>query len=285
MKLKQKQKKLEGGLRLKRKIKKKPLITIITVVRNGEKSLAKTIKSVINQTARKYIEYIIIDGNSTDRTLDITREYSYKIDYWVSESDKGIYDAMNKGVKLAKGEYIQFLNADDRLYDKRIIKKVIFEMVKENADIVYGMIKDSRGNIWPKKKRTFQDFKKGKTLAHPATFMKKKLIIRSGFFDLRYKISADRDLIYKTLRFDPKIIFINKIITFFSLEGISSKSHINEQAKIIKNNFGEIYSIYFYFSQGLPLLIMYSFSYIGILPSFRKLKSRLLDNVFRFINK
>jgi len=91
-----------------------PLITIITVVYNGEKYLEETIKSVINQTYPN-VEYIIIDGGSTDGTLDIIKKYEDYIDYWVSEKDKGIYDAMNKGILVSNGKYLLFLNADDFL--------------------------------------------------------------------------------------------------------------------------------------------------------------------------
>jgi glycosyltransferase involved in cell wall biosynthesis len=97
---------------------KKPLITIITVVYNGEKHLEQTIKSVINQNY-KNIEYIIIDGVSTDGTLDIIKKYEEYIDYWVSEPDEGIYDAMNKGIGLANGEFINFMNADDWFVDTK----------------------------------------------------------------------------------------------------------------------------------------------------------------------
>src|SRR4030066_740784 len=101
--------KVEGGLRTKGYYKNslinKPLVTIITVVYNGEKHLENTIHSVINQSYNN-LEYIIVDGESSDRTIDIIRRYETSIDYWVSEKDDGIYDAMNKGIKLSKGLYV-----------------------------------------------------------------------------------------------------------------------------------------------------------------------------------
>ena len=111
-------KKGEGGLRTKGYFKKsyedKPLISIITVVYNGDKYLEETVQSVLSQTYDN-VEYIIIDGASTDGTIDIIRKYEDQIDYWVSERDKGMYDAMNKGIDAASGELINFMNAGDRL--------------------------------------------------------------------------------------------------------------------------------------------------------------------------
>ena len=112
------ERKTEGGLRMqgyyKKSYKDKPLISVVTVVYNGEKYLDQTIKSVLNQ-GYDNVEYIVIDGDSRDSTVDIIRKYEEHIDYWVSEPDAGIYDAMNKGASLCSGKYIAFLNADDWL--------------------------------------------------------------------------------------------------------------------------------------------------------------------------
>ena len=108
----------EGGLRLsnnlKQKEENKPLISIITVVKNNEKYLEQTIKSVLSQEYKNF-EYIIIDGGSTDNTISIIKKFSNEIDYWLSENDHGIYDAFNKGMQLAKGDFIGMVNSDDTL--------------------------------------------------------------------------------------------------------------------------------------------------------------------------
>ena len=138
---------VHGGLRLKNIFKKKKnhfLISIITVVFNGEKYLEETIKSVINQTNKNF-EYIIVDGGSTDRTLDIIKKYDQQIDYWISQEDKGIYDAFNKGLKLVSGDVIGIVNSDDTYNNE------CFEIVKnyfkknDNLDFLFGGVKKKMG--------------------------------------------------------------------------------------------------------------------------------------------
>ena len=110
----------EGGLRIKNKKYKNPLFSIITVVYNGEKYLEKTIESVIKQKFKNF-EYIVIDGGSTDNSVKIIEKFEKKIDYWVSEKDRGIYDAFNKGMRVSKGKFIGFINSDD-IYKKNALK-------------------------------------------------------------------------------------------------------------------------------------------------------------------
>jgi len=122
----------EGGLRTRDYFKQsypgRPLISIVTVVYNGAKHLEQTILSVLKQSYPN-VEYLIIDGGSTDGTLEIIRQYEEAIDYWISETDKGIYDAMNKGISLASGDYIVFLNADD-WYERGAIESVAQNIIK-----------------------------------------------------------------------------------------------------------------------------------------------------------
>ena len=136
--------KLEGGLKIKDLFKKKsenkkPLVSIVTPVYNGEKYLEETIQSIINQTYDN-IEYIIIDGGSTDKTLDIIKKYEDKIAYWVSEPDKGMYDGINKGFKLANGKIFAWLNADDKYYHSAVeIVVKIFNKYPKNIEWVAGI--------------------------------------------------------------------------------------------------------------------------------------------------
>ena len=195
----------EGGLRTKGCFKKtyedKPLISIITVVYNGEAFLEDAIKSVINQTYDN-IEYIIIDGVSNDRTLDIIRKYEEYIDYWISEKDKSMYDAMNKGICLAIGDIVGIVNADDFLYHDSLEKiklgfsdEVMF--VYANLDIV------NKENEFISKSYSlgihnikFKLFKHMPFL-HPTLFIKRKIFNEIGLYNTIYRLSADHDFCLK----------------------------------------------------------------------------------------
>uniref|UniRef100_UPI003F71C19F glycosyltransferase family 2 protein n=1 Tax=Dyadobacter sp. TaxID=1914288 RepID=UPI003F71C19F len=181
-----------------------PKITIITVVRNGEQYLETTITSILEQTYPN-IEYIIIDGNSTDGTVDIIRRYSDKLHYWISEKDKGIYDAMNKGVRASTGDWLLFINADDFLADKNSIADSIPHLTKTPHKIAYGDIiyrypdgtDKQYGVAWPDLKKRFRDV--AMYLAHQATFHARSLF-QERLFDTSYKIAGDYDFLLSHLK-------------------------------------------------------------------------------------
>jgi len=164
-------------------IKELPLITVITVVYNGEKYLEQTIQSVINQTYPN-VEYIIIDGGSTDGTIDLIKKYEDYIDYWVSEKDKGIYDAMNKGIEISFGNWLYFLNCNDLFLENNILSKVFKYFDKKNK-AVYG-------NVLLKNKSKVYDGKFNRlklifinNICHQALFFN-----HSIFFNDRYEINC-----------------------------------------------------------------------------------------------
>ena len=194
----------EGGLRTQGYFKTshadKPLITVVTVVFNGEKFLEETIQSVINQTYDN-VEYIIIDGGSTDGTLDIIRQYEHAIDYWVSERDRGISDAFNKGIYCSLGEVIGLINADDYYFVDALenISKVLLSNKSRNKNFVLhgktkkitldGKIKDKNDN---------------KTswclcvpFSHCSSFISKSAYKQLGVYDLTFKIAMDVDLLFR----------------------------------------------------------------------------------------
>ncbi|MDJ0715931.1 MAG: glycosyltransferase family 2 protein [Prochloraceae cyanobacterium] len=206
-----------------------PLVTIITVVFNAEEYLEQTIESVINQTYDN-IEYVIIDGGSKDGTLDIIREYEEAIDYWVSEPDEGIADAMNKGINLSSGILINHLHAGDRLASKDIVSYVVSTYNNEQWRWCFGnqALRDSSGNILgtlcpPRFSSKLLNIVN--TIPHQTVFSEKSLMREVGCFDNRYKCAMDYHL---WLRFakvaQPKQL--NKTIAEFLLGGRSSNTKL-----------------------------------------------------------
>ena len=205
-----------GGLRTSGIIKKStdltPLITVITVVYNGELTLEQTIKSVIEQTYDN-IEYIIIDGASSDGTLDIVKKYEDKIDYWQSEPDKGIYDAMNKGIDLANGDWINFMNAGDSFYDLSVIKNIFFKK-NYDCDIIYG----ETNCIFDYGSMIRKNPPNGATLKMPMPFTHQSCFCSSEKlqlykFDCKYSLAADLNFCYQVLLNNGKFHFVNLIVS------------------------------------------------------------------------
>ncbi len=176
------------------KLEALPLITVITVVYNGAEHLEQTIKSVIEQSYPN-IEYIVIDGGSTDGTLDIVKRYEEFIDYWVSEPDEGIYDAMNKGLKLATGDYIMFLNADDALCQGSI-PMLLGAVQRGECDYSMGAVKKIPSNIVVKPLYPLERGKLffGMPYPHVGALIPLKVYKSVGLFDTAYKICADYDM-------------------------------------------------------------------------------------------
>jgi glycosyltransferase involved in cell wall biosynthesis len=179
-------------------IKSKPIFSIITVVLNGEKFLRETIESVKNQSFKDY-EYIIIDGGSTDKTLDIIKEYSEHIDFWISEKDLGLYDAFNKGILMAKGKYIGIINSDD-VYTVNALE-IINEYFSNNPkiDFVFGSVKKHWGILHgyrPKKIYYSWGFYSSHSTGF---FIKKESANKVGLYDLRYKYHADYDFFFRMI--------------------------------------------------------------------------------------
>lgn len=198
----------------------KPLITIITVCYNAISSIEKTIISVINQTYPN-IEYIIIDGGSTDGCIDVIKKYEDKITYWISEPDKGIYDAMNKGIKLAKGEWINFMNCGDTFYNNTTIEE-LFQKANFDSDIIYG-----NTNLLL---ITGEYIQRGEVVSdneympfcHQASFSRNSLMKKYGF-DTKYKICADRNFFYTAYKNNAKFEYIDVTISNYEAEeGVSS---------------------------------------------------------------
>ncbi|GHU69645.1 glycosyl transferase [Bacteroidia bacterium] len=179
-------------------------LSIITINFNNAEGLQKTIESVISQSFTDF-EYIIIDGGSTDGSVDVIEAYADRITYWISEPDKGIYNAMNKGILQAKGEYCLFLNSGDFLYKDTVLQNAAAKM--SDADVIYGNAfnvdndKKIRSNILISSQLSMRNFY-ASSILHPATFIKKKLF-ESSLYDEQYHVISDWYF------FVQKIIFEN----------------------------------------------------------------------------
>lgn len=236
----------------------KPQFSIITVVKNDEKNIQKTIESILNQTFKNF-EYIIIDGKSEDSTLSLINKYKDKINFIISEKDDGIYFAMNKGAKIASGEFVVYVNSGDTLTADalKIIQTKINE--KPNIDFVFGTVKrhytkDTLIKFGFNKKKLIYNFDFA-TSHSTGFYLRKSKFQELGFFDTKYKCSADYDVYYKMLiSNNAEGTFTDKqdLIGEVSSGGYSSKlsfiDHLIEEMRIRfdnKQNFFQIIFIFF----------------------------------------
>lgn len=193
-----------------------PKITIITVCFNEIMNIEKTIESIVEQTY-KNIEYIIIDGGSNDGTIDIIRKYEKYISYWKSEKDFGIYDAMNKGIKVASGEYVIFINSGDILHED-IVRVVADKKCFNKADIIYGDIIINNKYV---KADSLNEFYYRMPFCHQAVFAKLSLFYEYGLFDLSYKVCADYKWLLNCYLNGKKFFYIEKCIAICKGNGFS----------------------------------------------------------------
>lgn len=223
-----------------------PLVSIITVCKNSSDLLERTIESVKKQTYDN-LEYVIIDGKSTDSTGEILNKYNNTIDICISEDDDGIYSAMNKGIKKSHGEIVLFLNAGDYYSSSNIIQLFANKFNETNADIVYGKMEEiddvtnSNRVVGVERASRYYWFKY--TIPHPSIAYRSDLFKKYGFYDESYRFAADYDV---NLRFffnkSLKKKFLDKITTVFHRGGASTNSNtknvvISERKIIQKNHF------------------------------------------------
>ena len=247
-------------------------VSIVTVVYNTVSNIEKTILSVINQTYPQ-IEYIIIDGGSTDGTVDIIKKYEDRITYWISERDNGIYDAMNKGIKKATGEWINFMNAGDTFYTTNIIEELINKDIFDNSEggIIYGNREVDNNGIIKKQLSKLDTIKYSMEIFHQSCFIYTSLH-KKYLFDTSYKIAGDYDFFYKMINKKVQFVKIDTNICMFLDGGISCNNiiQLKEVLRVISNNnSNKIYATYF-----------------SILCIFRKYSiSILLQQYFPYLHK
>lgn len=224
-------------------------VTVVTAVLNDAGHIEQTILSVISQTDIE-IEYIIVDGGSKDGTLELIGKYKDKISLLISEPDRGVYDAMNKGIKYSTGDFVYFLNSGDVLLNPSILSKIKLEEIKERNAIIYGNVVVAYGNIEAlEKPRPFFNSKmkfKGIGICHQSIFFPGKLI-RNEKYDLSYKIAADYDLVYRLWRKGTEFLYRDLTIAKYDWgKGISSNPYklldvYRENARVCHQQLNPLY--------------------------------------------
>jgi glycosyltransferase involved in cell wall biosynthesis len=238
-------------------------ISIITVSYNSVKTIGDTIESVLSQNYSD-IEYIIIDGSSFDGTCELIKKYGSRISTFISEPDTGMYDAMNKGIRLAKGDVIGILNSDDFFCSNQVIQDIADQLKYENIDAVYGDVRFvDPGNIrktvryYSSKNFTPGKFKFGFMPSHPSFYVKKKFYNQFGLYKTHYRIAADFELLMRFLLVNKlRTKYLDESFVTMRKGGVSNKSLLSNfilnkeilqacRENGIKTNIFNIYSKYF----------------------------------------
>ena len=225
-----------------------PKLSVITIVYNNVKDIERTMLSILNQTYSN-IEYIVIDGASNDGTLEIIKKYENRIVKLISEKDKGIYDAMNKGLALATGDYVLFMNSGDEIYEVETVEKIF--ATAPNADIYYGETEmyDENWNSLGRRRHqapeyfNWESFKYGMSISHQAIYIKRSL---TEPYNLQYKYSADIDWIIKIAKKASSIVNTHLYVAKYLVGGMSKKKHresLKERFQIFSHYYGLVSNI------------------------------------------
>jgi glycosyltransferase involved in cell wall biosynthesis len=224
-------------------------LSIITINLNDTMGVQKTIESVINQTYKDY-EHIIIDGGSTDGSVEAIQKYKNNRLKWISEKDTGIYNAMNKGILKSSGEYLLFLNSGDFLYSPHVLENVFNN--KSDADLICCSLKIE---LLDKNESIIESIKNNKitnrymfyqSLLHPSTLIKRELFVKFGLYDESFKIAGDYEFFVRLIKNKAKYIIKPFVLSVFNNQGISWS-----QLELVSNENRKIRKRYFYFSSYL----------------------------------
>ena len=224
-------------------------VTVIIPCYNSEKTLEETMLSVLSQNHEDF-EHIIVDGASKDNTMEIVKKYEEKYEgklKYISEPDKGIYDAMNKGIRMATGDIIGLLNSDDKYANNEVLKTISETVEKTNCDGIHGnlLYMDEETMTKPKRKWVTKstNIKTGNITAHPTLYLKKEVYDKLGLYNLKYKVVADYDFMVKLLlNKDIKLVHINEYLIHMRLGGASSNGlkgyiyNLKESYRVLKDN-------------------------------------------------
>jgi glycosyltransferase involved in cell wall biosynthesis len=239
-----------------------PKLSVITIVYNNVRDIERTILSVLNQSY-PHLEYIIIDGASTDGTLEVINRYRSRVEKVISEPDKGIYDAMNKGLAQATGDYVLFINSGDEIYDQDTVAQVF--NTADDADIYYGeteMYNENWESLGQRRHAApavfnWKSFKYGMNVSHQAIYVKRSLIEP---YDLSYKYSADIDWIIKIAKKSRKMVNCHRYVAKYLVGGVSKKKHLEslrERFRIFTKYYGLIPNLINHVVIGLNLTKYY----------------------------
>ncbi|MCF6355445.1 MAG: glycosyltransferase [Candidatus Polarisedimenticolaceae bacterium] len=246
-----------------------PRISIVTIVYNAEAFLEQTIESVVNQTY-SHIEYIIIDGGSNDDSVKIIKRYGDLVDYWVSEPDRGIAHAMNKGIQVSTGDYILFLHADDYFLDEQVVQTAVSK-IDDGCDIAaFNIIFQNAGGSIEYPSRDFNYWLNFKTsLRHQAVLCSGGLFKRLGGFDESYNIAMDYEFWLRAYREGIKPNIFNYALTCMRDTGISSRSDWSS----MKQRFLEERRIHYQHLPNFSMRVIYKIYWAFYLP-YRYVKSK-----------
>jgi len=227
----------------------KPTLSVITVVYNNARDIERTMLSVLNQTYGA-IEYIVVDGASTDGTPDIIKRYEGRISKFISEPDRGIYDAMNKGLERATGDYVIFMNSGDEFYAADTVAKVF--ATAPDADIYYGeteMVNEQRESLGQRRHKApdnfnWKSFNYGMSVSHQAIYIKRSLV---ETYDPKYQLSADIDWIIRAAKKAKKIVKVEGYVAKYLVGGMSKAKHkqsLLERFDIMKRHYGLVPTVF-----------------------------------------
>ncbi len=242
---------------------KYPLISIITVVYNSELYIEKTILSIINQDYAK-IEFIIVDGGSTDKTIEIIKKYEKFVTKWISEKDNGLYDAMNKGINMASGDYLWFINSGDEVYSNTVLNE-IFQNGSKLPDVIYGEteIIDYKGQIIGMRRHSipeklnWKSLKYGMLVCHQSILVKKEIVVE---YNLNYKYSSDFEWLIRVLKKAETVHNSRLILSKFMDGGQTSRTllpGLKERFRIMVTYYGFIITTLNHFILAIKLVFFY----------------------------
>lgn len=203
-----------------------PLVSVVTVVRNAAGLIEETLRSVVGQASRDH-EYLVLDGASTDGTVPIVERYAGDLAYFRSEPDRGIYDAMNRGLRLARGEFVYFLNAGDRLYADTTLQQLA-PLLRGGCDFFSGRVRflspegAATDRHYPDPRPSLDLLWRGCTIAHQGTFVRRELLLRLGGFDTGFRSSADYDLWFRLRAARPRVVLSTEVVAWYRGGGLSS---------------------------------------------------------------